>query len=363
MKIKNIELYTLSVPLKKPFKTALRTVNHLEDLVVKVITDTEHTGYGEAPPTAVITGDTIPSAAGAVRQFIAPRLIGMDISNLEGIMDAIQTSMVHNTSAKAAVDMAVYDLWGKLYGAPLYKLLGGCRQSFDTDITISVNDPGAMVRDSIQAVEEGFHILKVKVGSDFSRDFERISEIRKAVPPQTKIRVDANQGWTPKEAVRIIRAMEDKALDIELVEQPVPARDIDGLKFVTDNVLTDILADEAVFSVRDAVDIIKMRAADLINIKLMKTGGIYNALQICALAQAYGVGCMTGCMLESNIAVTAAAHFAAAKKNVLLADLDGPSLCQYDPVSGGAQFSGSEIRLGDAPGLGIASVSGLTALG
>lgn len=362
MKIKQIELYTLSVPLKRPFKTALRTAASLEDLVVKIVTDTEHTGYGEAPPTAVITGDTIASAAGAVRQCIAPRLTGMDISNFECVIDAIQSSMVHNTSAKAAVDMAVYDLYGKLYGAPLYKLLGGFRQSFSTDITISVNDVETMVRDSMQAVQDGFDILKIKVGNDFSKDFERISEIRKAVPPRTKLRVDANQGWTPKEAVRMIRAMEDKGLSIELVEQPVPARDISGLKFVTDNVLTDILADEAVFSVRDAVDIIRTRAADLINIKLMKTGGIYNALQICDLAQTYGVGCMAGCMLEANIAVTAAAHFAAAKKNVLFADLDGPSLCQYNPVSGGARFHGCEISLTGAPGLGVTAVDGLKPL-
>lgn len=362
MKIKSIELYKLSVPLKKPFKTALRTVNNLEDLVVKIITDTEHVGYGEAPPTAVITGDTIPSVAGAIQHFIAPRLIGMDISNLESVIDAIQSTMVHNTSAKAALDMAVYDLYGKLYGAPLYKILGGYRQSFTSDITISVNDVDTMVRDSVQAVKDGFDILKIKVGNDFSKDFERINEIRKAVPPQVKIRVDANQGWTPKEAVRIIRTMEDKALSIELVEQPVPAKDIDGLKFVTDNVLTDILADEAVFSVRDAVDIIKMHAADLINIKLMKTGGIYNALQICDVAKTFNVGCMIGCMLEANIAVTAAAHFAAAKKNILFADLDGPSLSQYNPVVGGAQFNGGQISLSDAPGLGIVLVDNLTAL-
>lgn len=362
MKIKNIELYKISVPLKKPFKTALRTANHLEDLIVKIITDTEHVGYGEAPPTAVITGDIIPSVAGAIHDFIAPRLIGMDISNFESILDAIQSSMVHNTSAKAALDMAVYDLYGKLYGAPLYKLLGGYRPSFASDITISVNDVDIMVQDSVQAVEEGFNILKIKVGNDFSKDFERINEIRRAVPSHVKIRVDANQGWTPKEAVRIIRMMEDKVLSVELVEQPVPAWDLEGLKFVTDNVLTDILADEAVFSIQDAVKIIKMRAADLINIKLMKTGGIYNALQICDLAKSFNIGCMIGCMLETNIAITAAAHLAAAKKNILFADLDGPYLSQYNPVVGGAQFNGCEISLNDAPGLGIVSVGNLTAL-
>ncbi len=361
MKIKDIELYRLSVPLKRPFKTALRTVDAAEALIVKVLTDTEHSGYGEAPPTAVITGDTLESVAGAVERFIKPKLVGMDVSNLEGIMERIETSMVHNTSAKAAVDMAVYDLYGKLYHAPLYRLLGGYRQFLETDVTISLNEVGVMVEDSVRAVEDGYGILKVKVGGGFPADLERVRQIRKAVPPEVRLRVDANQGWTAKESVRIIRAMEEEGLDIELVEQPVRAGDVEGLKFVTDHVATEILADEAVFSVQNAVDIIQLRAADLINIKLMKTGGIYNALKICGLAETYHVSCMIGCMLETNVAITAAAHFAMAKRNVTLVDLDGPALSRYNPVQGGALFDGSRITLTEAPGLGISAIEGLTA--
>ena len=137
-------------------------------------------------------------------------------------------------------------------------------------------------------------------------DVARIAGIRKAVGSGIQIRVDANQGWTAKEAIRIITAMEDKGLNIDLVEQPVPAHDLDGMRAVTKAVYTPILADESVFSPEDAAEIIRTRAADLLNIKLMKTGGLYNAMTIASIAKTFGAECMMGCMLEGNIAVTAA---------------------------------------------------------
>lgn len=361
VRISEIKLFKLAVPLKTPFRTALRTVETMEGLVLSMHTDTGHVGWGEAPATAVITGDTLPSIAWAVEGVIGPRLIGGDVEAREELLHRVHTAMVHNTSAKAALDMALYDLWGQRVGAPLWKLLGGFRDTLETDLTISIGPVDAMVADSLRAVEEGYRILKVKVGRDGAGDLERLCRVREAAP-DARLRVDANQGWTPKEAVRMIRAMEDRGLDVELVEQPVRADDPAGLEFVTSRVLTDILADEAVFSVRDGVEIIRRRAADLINLKLMKTGGLYQAELLCGLAQAHGVGCMMGCMLEGGVAATAAAQFAAAKRNVRLVDLDGPSLGRFNPVQGGARFDGPIIRLPDAPGLGITGVQGLEPL-
>ena len=197
-------------------------------------------------PTAVITGDTLGSIECAIRDFIRPALIGMEVENLDGVMRKLHGCIVKNTSAKAAVDMAVYDLYGKRFGAPLYQLLGGARRSFETDLTISVNPIEEMVRDSLEAVDRGYHTLKIKVGKEGLRDIERIAAIREAVGPDIRIRVDANQGWTAKQSIAIITAMEDKGLGIELVEQPVPAHDLDGLTAVTRAVQTPILADEAV---------------------------------------------------------------------------------------------------------------------
>lgn len=360
MKITDIKLGHISVPLKKPFKTALRTVNSVEDIIVKIETDTGHVGYGEAPPTGVITGDTTGGIIGAIEDHIKKHLIGMDISEIEEIMKRIDKALVKNTSAKAAVDIAVYDLFGQLYNAPLYKLLGGYRKEIITDITISVNDPEQMARDSIEAVDLGYKTLKIKVGKDPEIDIERMKAIRKAVGYDVNLRIDANQGWRPKEAVRALRKMEDAGIKIEFVEQPVEAHDFEGLKYVTDNISIPVLADESVFSPMDAMKIIQMRAADYVNIKLMKTGGIHNALKICSMAEVYGVECMIGCMLESKVSVTAAVHLAAAKSIITKIDLDGPVLCSYDPIEGGAVFEDYKITLGDDPGLGFKKINGVS---
>ena len=356
MVIRDIQTGTISLPLARPFKTALRTVERVEDVAVRILTDTGEVGYGEAPPTAVITGDTTGSITCAIRDFIRPALLGMDIEDLEGIQKKLHSCILHNTSAKAAVDMAVYDLWAKRWNAPLWKLLGGAKPGFETDITISVNPIDQMVADSLDAQRRGYHILKVKVGKEGKKDVERIAAIRNALGPDIRIRVDANQGWTPRQSVAIISALEDKDLDIDLVEQPVPAGDLEGLRYVTQRVQTSILADEAVFSPADAVKIITTGAADLINIKLMKTGGIWQALKLCGIAESYGVECMTGCMLESKLAVTAAAHLCCGQSVVTMADLDGPSLCAVDPFEGGPVFDEAMVTMTDAPGLGITSV-------
>ena len=353
MRIKDIQIGEVQIPLQRPFKTALRTVTNVEDIIVKIETQDGLVGFGEAPPTAVITGDTLGSIKTAIMDFIRPKLLGMEIDNLEDIFHKLDTCMVKNTSAKAAVDMAVYDLYAKSLNRPLYQVLGGFRNVVETDITISVNSIDEMIADSLDAVSQGFRILKVKVGKEGLLDVERIAKIREAVGDDIILRVDANQGWEAKQSVRIIRAMEDQGLNIELVEQPVNAHDFAGMQYVTQNVDTKILADESVFSAEDAINIIKGRAADLINIKLMKTGGIHNALKICDIAQIYHVECMIGCMLESKISVSAAAHLAGAKRNITMADLDGPSLCKEDPYEGGPKFIANKIYLNESTGLGI----------
>lgn len=356
MVIQDIQTGRISLPLRHPFKTALRTVDAVEDVVVRVIADTGETGYGEAPPTAVITGDTLGSIECAVRDFIRPALLGMEIENLDGIMKKLHGCILKNTSAKAAVDMAVYDLYGKRLGAPVYQLLGGARKRVETDLTISVNPIEEMVADALEAVGRGYRILKIKVGKEGRGDVERIAAIRSAVGPEILLRVDANQGWDARQSVSIISAMEDKGLDIELVEQPVRAHDIGGMKYITRRVQTPILADESVFSPADAVEIIRQRAADLINIKLMKTGGIHEALKICDVAEIYGVECMIGCMLESRLSVAAAAHLAAGRSVITRADLDGPSLCSVDPYEGGPVFDEAAISMTGDPGIGVGNL-------
>ena len=363
MKIQSIRFGMLNVPLKTPFKTAMRTVKEIEDVVVIVKTDTGHTGYGSAPATAVITGDTHGSIIEAISKVMSPALIGRDIADLNKLINIAQDSIVRNFSAKAAIEIAIYDLYGQLYDAPLYQLLGGGDNVITTDITISVDYIDKMVEDTLNAIEQGFETLKIKVGKDPALDIERIKAIYAAVNERALIRLDANQGWTPKQTVSVLRALENSGVQLELVEQPVRGDDIEGMKYVTERIDTPVMADESSFGPKEAIELIRTRAADIINIKLMKTGGISNAVKIADIAGIYGVNCMIGCMLESSIGVAAAAHIAVAKASVITkVDLDTPALGKYDPVTSGVQFNNSEIKITDLPGLGISKIDNLTML-
>lgn len=359
MRIESIELSNMTIPLKKPFKIAFWIVEVIETIVVKMTLEDGSVGLGTAFPTPVITGDTSGSIRGAITEVLAPQLVGMDITDYENVLKKINGGIVGNSSAKAALDMAVYDLVAQLNGLPLYKMLGGNKQSFESDITVSVNSAQEMSEDAQEYMANGFRILKVKVGLGADIDIMRVKSIRDAVGPEITLRLDANQGWTAKEAVRVIRKIEDMGLNIELVEQPVDRHDLHGLKFVTDNVITPIMADESIFTPEDALRIVQMRAADMINIKLMKSGGIHNALKINSIAESAGVECMVGCMIENRIGISAAAHFAAAKKNVTRMDLDSPFLLAGEPVEGGFSVDGPRIVMSQAHGLGITKINNI----
>ncbi|MBQ3080768.1 MAG: dipeptide epimerase [Clostridia bacterium] len=353
MKITDIRLARFTAPLRVPFKTALRTVENVSDIIVEVHTDDGRVGYGEAPPTGVITGDTTGGIIGALKDHIIPTMLGKDVEYLEELFTLLDGSCVHNTSAKAAMDMALYDLYGQKYQIPVYKMLGGARKQIETDITISVNPPEEMAEDTLNAISRGYDCLKIKVGKDAETDIERLKAVRRAAGKNAKIRIDANQGWSPREAVRTLEKMQAAGLDIELVEQPVKAHDIEGLRFVTQYSPVPVMADESVFSPRDALEILRTNAADLINIKLMKCGGLHNALKIVSACEIYGVECMIGCMLEAKVSVNAAVHLACAKRQITRVDLDGPVLLREDPILGGAVFKEKDITVSDAPGLGI----------
>lgn len=353
MKITDIALGTIEVPLHKPFKTALRSVDRIVSTVVRLSTDAGEVGWGEAYPNGPVTGETHESVRGAIRRYILPAVRGRAVEDLEGLFAALHGSCAGNPSAKAAVDMAAYDLFGKRFGLPLYKLFGGAANETTTNLTISVNPVDEMVRDAVEAVGRGFTALKVKVGREPKLDIARIKAIRAAVGDAVVIRVDANQGWSVRESIAIMRELEAADLGIELVEQPVAAHDFAGLKRVRESIATPVLADESVFSAADALTLVGTGAADYLNIKLMKAGGLAGGLRICAIAEAAGVECFMGCMLETKLGVTAAAHLACGKRIITRCDLDSPMLCREDPVVGGARIDGARLILPDKPGLGI----------
>jgi L-Ala-D/L-Glu epimerase len=354
MNIKKISVGETKVPLKQPFKTALRTVNEVHSLVLIIETDNGLKGFGEAPATAVITGDLINSMRAAL-DLIAPQLIGASLTEFNTLLLKIHRSVVHHNSLKAALEIALFDLRAQSMRVPLYQLLGGGLPNLKTDITISLNDSATMVNDCVVAVGQGFDALKIKLGAaNWKDDVERVLSIYEAVGPNIALCLDANQAWLPKQAVQILRQIEAANIAIAFVEQPVKASDLAGLKFVTSNTLVPVLADEAVFSAADAGHILQTQAADIINIKLMKTAGISQAIEIANLTRRANRMCMIGCMLEGAISVTAAAHFAVAHQDVIrYIDLDGPQICAGSAINGGLRMDGPTIHLSDAPGLGI----------
>jgi len=353
MKITNIRTQTLRAPLKNPFITSLRRVDTLEDLVVIVECDDGSVGYGEGAPTPVITGETMGSMIAAI-EYIKPFIIGFEIEDFNTILNNIHTRILKNTTAKSALEIALYDLKAKSVKLPLYKMLGGTQRTFKTDITISMGNVEKMISDSLDAVTLGYDTLKIKIGDNPQKDVERIIAIHDALDDNIVLRLDANQGWTAQESVELLHALEKRDIIAEFIEQPVAADDIDGLRYIKERVQTPLLADESIFSVKDARRLLEMEAIDYVNIKLAKTAGITQALKLADLSAEFGVKCMIGCMLEGPISVAAGVHVASAKADVItMLDLDAVSLLASHPVQTSIVFNESEIILSEDVGLGV----------
>ncbi|WP_242143151.1 MULTISPECIES: dipeptide epimerase [unclassified Bacillus cereus group] len=342
MNITDVKVKRRLIKLHTPFKTALRTVTEIESIDVFLHIDNGMVGKGAAAPTPVITGDFASGMEEAILGPIRSILIGKELGQLHSLLSYVQKSCIGNTSAKAAVDIALYDAYCQFHNVPLYALLGGKKEIY-TDITVSVDDPISMAKEAKKHVEKGFQTLKIKVGQSARLDLERMEAIKNSVPKDIVLRLDANQGWEPKEAVSIIKEMEKRNLNIEFIEQPVHAKDWEGLKYVKNHVYIPIMADESIFSTEDALKLVHGRYVDLINIKLMKCGGIRQAWKIADVAEAAGVKCMIGSMMESSLSVTAAAHVAAAHPNIHYVDLDAPLWLMEEPE--GISYSGAKVNL------------------
>ena len=361
MTITDVRTRNVTAPLHTPFVTALRSTTTTATLVVMVSDAEGRTGYGEAPQVWQVTGASSAGSQACVEQVLAPLLLGRDPDDLHGLCRAVRRSAVGNEAAKAAVDVALHDLAAQRLGVPLARLLGGSGHAdglrVATDVTLSAGTAAELAEAAAARVADGFGVLKMKVGTDAKGDVGRVRAVRDAVGSAARLRLDANQGWTPREAVAVIRALEDADLDIELVEQPVARADLDGMAWVSDRVNTPILADEAVFAPRDLVEVIRRRAADLVNVKLAKCGGLGPARTLLALAEEYGVGTVVGSMMEGPIGVGAAASLVAAVGTTAVSDLDAAWWLAASPVSGGPEYDGPCLVLPDAPGLGVLGVT------
>lgn len=361
-RITEVRISRQRTALREPFVTALREVTAVESVLVLVRDSDGMTGIGEAVPTPPITGETRESIEAALAGPLRDAVVGMRLDEIDDILARISAAMVGNTSAKAGLDIALHDLWARSIGVPLHLLLGGMTRNLVTDVTISLASEEQMADAALRRVNEGFSRLKLKLGGLVDDDFRRARTVRGAVGSDVALHIDANQGWSTKQAIILIRRIEDAGLDVALIEQPVPARDLAGLALVTSSVTTEIMADESCFTPEDALELIRWRAADAVNIKLMKSGGIRAALILLGIARTAGMHCSVGSMMEGVIATTAAACLAGARSDVTGVDLDAPLWLMGAPVTGTAIWEGEEIHLVDLPGLGFEVPSSLVTL-
>jgi o-succinylbenzoate synthase len=348
MKIKQIEYLHIESKRKEPFIIATGTSNIAHNIIVKVITD-EGLGLGNSCPNSV-TGETHETIQMALKIF-SDELAGDDAEDIKFINNKMDEILEKNPSAKAGIDLALYDLMGKKNDMPVFEIFGRDKDKILTDMTIGIMGTKEAVDHAIHYKNQGFRALKLKIGLDMNEDIKRIGKIRKAVGEDMIIRVDANQGYDVKTAIEVFSEIEP--CNIEQVEQPVKWDDLVGLREVKENSQIPITADEAVKTIDDAKMVIEDECTHNINIKLMKCGGITNALEINKLAQENGIKTMIGCMSENRISISAGLHFALSQKNVKYADLDSHFSLIEDKTHGGFSFENGFLIPTKDPGFGI----------
>jgi o-succinylbenzoate synthase len=352
MKIIRFEIAELDIGLKKPFITSLRRVDKVNDIIIKIYTDTTLVGYGEACAVTAITGATNESVIKELTENIFPALIGQEIHPIDSFERLHSSSS--NAEAKACVDIALYDLLAKEKDMPLFRYLGSHTNTLRTDLTISVGDTAKMCEDTLEALDLGFRSLKIKLDADADLNIQRLNKIIEMLPADARLRLDPNQALDLETALYMLEQID--TTKIECIEQPFKADDLSALKTLTLQQSVPTLADESIFNSKDAQYLLENDISDMLNIKLMKSGGIYEALKISDLTKKYTKKCMIGSMLEGPISLLAAAHFGVSTESVTMADLDSPLYLQEHPLLEPFHIHEDEIRLGSEPGLGVDTI-------
>lgn len=353
MRIIAIKVEPLDLHLQTALTVAYGSYPELNYALLQVFTDDGFVGLGEASPDPEVTGETQSSVIAALQQ-VAVSLVGCDPFDIEAIIQLCLAEIPAQPAAVAAIDMALYDLMGQSLKIPVHHLLGGKpRPGMVLYPVIPLDEPQAMAALSRNFVAMGLDVLKVKLGSNPATDLLRLREIRDSVGSSVKLRLDINQGWHDSAtAIETIHAL--GGFNIEWIEQPVAAADLAGLAAVTAAVDIPIMADESCHTPADVLKIACLGAANLINIKLMKCGGIYQAAKMLAVAEAAGLSCILGSMGESSIGSAAGLHFAVAKSAILACELIGPLFITNDPAGGYLVDPVTfQARPSDQPGLGV----------
>lgn len=351
IKITSAEIYGVSYPLKNPFIISYTTYHHMPTVLLKLKTADGRVGWGEATADEHVTGESMASTIAMLKDTLLPVVAGKSPFEMERIHEAMNEAVYGAPTAKAAIDMACYDLAGKTLQVPVYQLLGGrYRDELAVPYVLSILPPEQLVEEAKQAVRQGYTILKLKVGTDIDVDVKRIEKVAAAVGESVDIKVDANQGW--KTAANTMKALRQlKNVTVDWYEQPVAADDYEGLATVRLKSEEAIMADEGIRSSSDLYKLLKLQAVDYINIKLMKCGGIFPAMKIAAQAEMAGVPAQMGSMVESGVGSIAGLHVMTAVKNVISHELVGPYMFADDAAD--LNMEGTTVRVSDKPGLGV----------
>lgn len=349
--ISRVELFKLSIPLIEPFTTSLGREDAAENVLVKISTTEGITGFGECSPYMPINGESQDTCF-IVGQYFARVLKGRNPLDIAGCLQLMDQVIYANTSIKSAFDIALYDIASQHAGLPLYRFIGGEKnKTIITDYTVSIDTPEKMAADAVKILQQGYPAIKVKLGRNGATDVERMKAIRAAVGPAIPLRIDANQGWQVEEAIATLNAL--APLDIQHCEEPIARWNYLQLPKVKRESPIPIMADESCGDQHDAARLIELNACDYMNIKLGKSGGIYNALQIVSLAEQANIHLQVGAMLESRLAMSAFAHFSLCSTNIVHFDFDTALMFTEDPVTGGIVYKANGVvEVPDTPGLG-----------
>lgn len=349
--IKTVGIYKLIIPLKEPFVISLGAQYNAESIIITIKTDEGITGYGECSPYMSINGESLDTCF-IVAQYLAKILKDKNALNIKECVEAMDKVIYGNSSIKSAFDMALYDIAAQYSGVPLYKFLGGKNtKTLETDYTVSLGEASKMAADAAKYKQQGFPVIKVKLGESTHKDAERIHLIREAIGYEMPLRIDANQGWDIKTAIATLKELE--RYNIQYCEEPIPRWDFMRLKKVRKKSPIPIMADESCCDHHDAKRLIRLKACDMLNIKLGKSGGIYEALKIISLAEKAKMKMQVGAFMESRLGMTAFAHLALCSDQILYCDFDTPLMFTEDPVTGGlAYHENGVVKVPETPGLG-----------
>lgn len=350
MRITTLECWTETLKLAEPYTIAYETIHHCTNVFLKIGTDIGITGWGCAAPDMEVTGETDATVLASFRNSIEPNLINQDPFTYSRIIFDLKTLLREHPSALAMVDMAIFDIVAKKAKEPVYRYLGGYKPCIATSITVGILSVQETLDRVIEFQSQGFFIYKIKGGVNVDEDIERIIRLREMLGDKTEIRFDANQGYTIADSLRFIEKTKDAK--IELLEQPTDKDNTKLLTSLTRQTDMPIMADESLMTLKDVLHLTANNCMDMINIKLMKVGGISEAMRINAVAKAANIDTMVGCMDESAMGIAAGLHFALARPNIQYADLDGHFDMIDDPFASMVSCKKGILYPSESPGFG-----------